>query len=105
MMVSLLAGTFRTLAHYTQSPAELLASMNRRMLSRSHGGFTTCIVLRIQRAGSSDSVECRPFRRSDIVIDLSIPRCQSRLVMNLLVTNLRNSYRSRFGFNKQAPVG
>ncbi len=52
MMVSLLVGTFRTLAHYTQSPAEILASMNRRMLSRSHGGFTTCIVLRIQPAGT-----------------------------------------------------
>lgn len=45
MTVSLLVGTVRTLAHYTQSPAEILAAMNQRMMSRSHGGFTTCLVL------------------------------------------------------------
>jgi serine phosphatase RsbU (regulator of sigma subunit) len=52
MTVSLLVGTFRTLAHYTQKPSEILAAMNRRMLARSQGGFTTCIVLRIDAKGS-----------------------------------------------------
>ena len=47
MTVSLLVGTFRTLAHYTQSPGEILRAMNQRMLSRSSGGFTTCLVLRV----------------------------------------------------------
>jgi len=51
MTVSLLVGTFRTLAHYTQSPAEILRAMNRRMLSRSDGGFTTCLVLRVEPGG------------------------------------------------------
>jgi hypothetical protein len=46
MTVSLLVGTFRTLAHYTQSPGGILAAMNQRMLARSSGGFTTCLVLR-----------------------------------------------------------
>jgi len=46
MTVSLLVGTLRTLAHYTQSPGEILAAMNQRMLARSSGGFTTCLVLR-----------------------------------------------------------
>jgi serine phosphatase RsbU (regulator of sigma subunit) len=46
MTVSLLVGTFRTLAHYTSSPGEILSAMNQRMLARSHGGFTTCLVLR-----------------------------------------------------------
>jgi Stage II sporulation protein E (SpoIIE) len=46
MTVSLLVGTLRTLAHFTQSPSEILAAMNQRMLARSHGGFTTCLVLR-----------------------------------------------------------
>ncbi len=32
MTVSLLVGTIRTLAHYTQSPGEILAAMNQRML-------------------------------------------------------------------------
>jgi hypothetical protein len=45
MTVSLLVGTLRTLAHYTQRPGEILAAMNQRMLGRSRGGFTTCLIL------------------------------------------------------------
>jgi hypothetical protein len=52
MTVSLLVGTVRTLAHYTQSPGEILAAMNHRMLARSNGGFTTCLVLRADAAGT-----------------------------------------------------
>ena len=51
MTVSLLVGTVRTLAHYTQSPSEILAAMNQRMLARSSGGFTTCLVLRCDADG------------------------------------------------------
>jgi serine phosphatase RsbU (regulator of sigma subunit) len=51
MTVSLLVGTFRTLAHYTESPGEILSAMNERMLGRSNGGFTTCLVLRIDQDG------------------------------------------------------
>ncbi len=51
MTVSLLVGTVRTLAHYTQSPGEILAAMNQRMLGRSKGGFTTCLVLRAEPTG------------------------------------------------------
>jgi Stage II sporulation protein E (SpoIIE) len=52
MTVSLLVGTVRTLAHYTQSPGEILAAMNQRMLSRSSGGFTTCLVMRVDPDGT-----------------------------------------------------
>ena len=51
MAVSLLVGTVRTLAHYTQSPGEILTAMNQRMLGRSSGGFTTCLVLRCDADG------------------------------------------------------
>jgi sigma-B regulation protein RsbU (phosphoserine phosphatase) len=51
MTVSLLVGTFRTLVHYTQSPAEILTAMNQRLLDRSNGGFTTCLVLRLDPEG------------------------------------------------------
>jgi hypothetical protein len=51
MTVSLLVGTVRTLAHYTHSPGEILAAMNQRMLVRSRGGFTTCLVLRADTDG------------------------------------------------------
>jgi hypothetical protein len=52
MTVSLLVGTVRTLAHYMQSPGEILAAMNQRMLGRSQGGFTTCLVLRADGDGT-----------------------------------------------------
>jgi hypothetical protein len=52
MTVALLVGTLRTLAHYTQKPSEILAAMNQRMLARSSGGFTTCLVLAVSAAGT-----------------------------------------------------
>jgi hypothetical protein len=51
MTVSLLVGTVRTLAHYTQDPAAILAAMNHRMIGRG-SGFTTCLVLRLDPDGS-----------------------------------------------------
>jgi hypothetical protein len=52
MTVSLLVGTFRTLAQYTESPSEILRVMNQRMIARLHGGFTTCLVLRVDPDGT-----------------------------------------------------
>ncbi len=52
MTVSLLVGTVRTLAHYTQSPREILAAMNKRMMARTNGGFTTCLVVRADADGT-----------------------------------------------------
>jgi len=52
MTVSLLVGTVRTLAHYTNSPGEMLTAMNQRMLARSNGGFTTCLILRADSNGT-----------------------------------------------------
>jgi len=52
MTVSLLVGTFRTLAHYTQFPGEILRAMNQRMLGRSKGAFTTCLVIRVEPNGT-----------------------------------------------------
>jgi hypothetical protein len=52
MTVSLLVGTVRTLAHYTQSPSEMLAAMNQSMVGRCNGGFTTCLILRADLDGS-----------------------------------------------------
>lgn len=51
MTVSLLVGTVRTLAHYTQRPAEILSAMNQRMVSRSQGGFTTCLAMKADADG------------------------------------------------------
>jgi hypothetical protein len=51
MTVSLLVGTVRTLSEFTTSPGEILAGMNVRMLSRTGGGFTTCLVMRVEPNG------------------------------------------------------
>jgi hypothetical protein len=51
MTVSLLVGTVRTLSEFTTSPGEILAGMNVRMLSRTGGGFTTCLIMRVEPNG------------------------------------------------------
>jgi serine phosphatase RsbU (regulator of sigma subunit) len=35
----------------TSRPSELLAAMNELMLGRAQGGFTTCVVLHLEKAG------------------------------------------------------
>ena len=51
MIVSLLVGTVRTLAESTDSPAEILDGLNRRLIGRS-SGFTTCLILRADPDGT-----------------------------------------------------
>ena len=52
MMVSLLVGALNALAETTSSPAQLLAGLNRRILGRNHGGFTTCLILHASPDGT-----------------------------------------------------
>jgi hypothetical protein len=77
MTVSLLVGTLRTLAHYTQKPSEILGSMNRRMLSRNQGGFTTCVVLRIEPQGAvmvANAGHLAPYLEGqEIVLENGLP--------------------------------
>jgi serine phosphatase RsbU (regulator of sigma subunit) len=47
MTVSLLVGTVRTLAAYTRKPIDVLTGMNERLMGRSDGGFSTCLILHI----------------------------------------------------------
>jgi hypothetical protein len=51
MTVSLLVGAIRTLAEQTQSPAEILTSLNRRLWGRSTG-FATCLALALTADGT-----------------------------------------------------
>ena len=44
LTVSLVIGTLRTLADYTESPAQILTGLNRRLHDRGTG-FTTCLAL------------------------------------------------------------
>jgi serine phosphatase RsbU (regulator of sigma subunit) len=53
MTVSLLVGTVRTLARFTRSPQSILEEMNVRMLGRGRGGFTTCLIVRVDSNGKA----------------------------------------------------
>jgi serine phosphatase RsbU (regulator of sigma subunit) len=52
MTVSMLVGSLHTAAESTASPSAVLAAINRRLLGRSSGGFTTCLVLHIDPDGA-----------------------------------------------------
>lgn len=77
MTVSLLVGTVRTLAHYTQSPAEILTAMNYRMMARSNDGFTTCLILRVDPDGKvtlASAGHLAPYLKSrEISLDNGLP--------------------------------
>jgi hypothetical protein len=65
MTVSLIVGTLRTLADYTQRPAEILRGVNRRLIGRIDGGFVTCVVLHIAANGETtvaNAGHLAPFR-------------------------------------------
>jgi hypothetical protein len=65
MTVSLIVGTLRTLADYTQEPAEILRGMNRRLCGRVRDGFATCVVLRVKPNGEAtiaNAGHLSPFR-------------------------------------------
>jgi len=51
MTVSLLIGALRSIVETTNSPAEILAALNRRLLGRGFG-FTTCLALRVSPSGT-----------------------------------------------------
>ena len=73
MTVSLIVGTLRTLAEYTRDPAEILLGLNRRLLGRTHGGFATCLVLRISANGEAilaNAGHLAPYRDG---LELSVP--------------------------------
>jgi hypothetical protein len=77
MAVSLLVGTVRTLAHFTQSPGEILSAMNQRMVGRLHHGFTTCLALRADSDGKcilASAGHLAPYRKAaELVLENGLP--------------------------------
>lgn len=51
MTVSLIVGTLRTLAETESGPAAVLTGLNRRLLGRTPGGFTTCLAMHLGVGG------------------------------------------------------
>lgn len=52
MTVSLIVGTLRTLAETESGPAAVLTGLNRRLLGRTPGGFTTCLAMHVTPDGA-----------------------------------------------------
>jgi len=51
MIVSVLVGAIRSEASHGAEPATMLASLNDRMMGRSHGGFVTCLAAHLSADG------------------------------------------------------
>lgn len=51
MIVSMVVGTLGTITGFTEQPAVILEELNRRLCGRTHGGFVTCAVVRLDPEG------------------------------------------------------
>jgi hypothetical protein len=51
MIVSMIVGMLRTVSGFTEEPAEILVELNRRLYGRMHGGFATCLAVRLEEGG------------------------------------------------------
>ncbi len=121
MTVSLIVGTLRTLADYTQRPAEILRGVNRRLIGRIDGGFVTCVVLHIAANGDTtvaNAGHLAPFRdgkelpvtgslplglSSNVVYDELTFRLQEGETLTLYtdgIVEARNSRGELFGFDR-----
>jgi hypothetical protein len=121
MTVSLIVGTLRTLADYTQQPAEILQGLNRRLFGRVQDGFATCVVLRLEANGSATMANAghlAPFRdgeelplRGSLPLGLSADTVYEDLVFRLQeaetltlytdgIVEARNATRELFGFER-----
>jgi hypothetical protein len=121
MTVSLIVGTLRTLADYTQRPAEILRGVNRRLVGRIDGGFVTCVVLHFAANGDTtvaNAGHLAPFRdgkelpvtgslplglSSNVVYDELTFRLQEGETLTLYtdgIVEARNSRGELFGFDR-----
>ena len=51
MIVSMLIGMLHTISRISQDPAQILAELNSRLYERKHGGFVTCLAVRLDPSG------------------------------------------------------
>ena len=77
MNVALIVGAVRTLAEFHSDPASILAGLNRRLVGRMQGGFTTALAFRIDRVGNctlANAGHLPPFlNKSEMTLDASLP--------------------------------
>ena len=51
MIVSMLIGMLHAISRTSQDPAQILAELNCRLFERKHGGFVTCMAVRLDPSG------------------------------------------------------
>ena len=51
MIVSMIVGMLCSESGHTEEPAKILTELNSRLWGRTHGGFATCLALRLDAAG------------------------------------------------------
>ena len=51
MIVSMLIGMLHTISRISQDPVQILAELNNRLYERKHGGFVTCLAVRLDPSG------------------------------------------------------
>jgi serine phosphatase RsbU (regulator of sigma subunit) len=51
MIVSMLIGMLRTIGRTSHDPAQILAELNTRLFESKHGGFITCLAVRLDPTG------------------------------------------------------
>ena len=51
MIVSMLIGMLHAICKISQDPAQILAELNNRLYDRKHGGFVTCLAVRLDPSG------------------------------------------------------
>jgi serine phosphatase RsbU (regulator of sigma subunit) len=77
MMVTLLIGRLQAPAEASNSPAEILKGLNRRLHARSRGGFTTCLILRADSDGTltvANAGHISPYRNgAEMVVESGLP--------------------------------
>jgi hypothetical protein len=77
LLVSLLIGTLTALAETSGSPAILLSNLNRLILGRSQGGFTTCLILCAHPDGRivvASAGHLAPYRQGrELCLDSDLP--------------------------------
>jgi hypothetical protein len=77
MNVAVIVGTIRTLAEFETEPTTILAGLNRRLVGRMQGGFTTALLLKLDSFGHctlANAGHLPPFLNdSELALNESLP--------------------------------
>jgi len=77
MNVSMIVGVLRALADTNRNPGAIMEGLNRCLCGRMHGGFTTCIVLRLDPDGTvtfANAGHLPPFlNHREVMLEGSLP--------------------------------